>query len=123
MERIVQEFFSKPNRDFQFQKKRHGSSTIFHCRGALSLGSYASLEQFGKEIRKTTAKRIVLDLREVVHIDSLGIGTLAALFKDARRSKVELVLVPSSEVRQSLETVGLAKVFPSFDSLDEASKR
>jgi anti-anti-sigma factor len=120
MERIVQEYISKPNLGFDFSHEARAEADVFRCRGAFSLGSYADLNGLAKAIRQSSKKRIVLDLREVAHIDSTGIGTLAAIYKDTSAASREVCVVPSSPVRLALGLAKLDSFVRMLDSLDAA---
>ena len=107
MEKIVQEYISKPNLGFEFTYEQRGEAAVFRCSGALSLGSYPDLKVLIPAIVKTKGKTLVLDMREVAHIDSAGIGTIATIFKEAQAAGREFRIVPSTPVRLAL---GLAKI-------------
>lgn len=120
MERIVQEFISKPNLGFEFSREQKGDTAVFHCHGAFSLGSYPDLNVLARKIRETKEKKIVLDMLDVAHIDSAGIGTLATVFKDARAKHRDLRIVPSAAVREGLTMVKINKLLRLYDSLESA---
>ena len=120
MERILREHISKPNLGFEFSEEQRGSAVLFTCRGAFSLGSYAELESMERATRKLASKRIVLDMRQVAHIDSTGIGTLAAILTNAMDAKGEVRLVPSSAVKLAVGLARLDSFLQSFDSLESA---
>ena len=119
MQRIVQEYI-KPNLGFHFTPEARGGAVIFQCRGAFSLGSYADLNQLVAAVRDAKGKRIVLDLSQVGHIDSAGIGTLATIYKDVRGAGRELRIVPSTSVRLALGLVKIDKLLSICDSVDAA---
>ena len=120
MEEIVKEYISKPNLGLQFDEETHGETFVVRCRGAFSLGSYSRLDEIGKKVKAAKAKRVVLDLHGVQHMDSTGMGTLATIFKETRAAGRDLVLVPSPEVRTILVTVNLDKVFPLAETVEAA---
>lgn len=120
MEKALQDLLAKLNQGLEIKQETRGSDVIFHCRGAFSLGSYNTLDGIGKKIRETDAQRVVLDMRDVLHMDSTGLGTLAMMFKDARSAGKQLVVIPSDEVRSHLEPIHLDKVFPLAKDLNAA---
>jgi anti-sigma B factor antagonist len=64
---------------------------------------------------------VVVNLAGVNFIDSTGIGVLVGVWHRARaRGGSMAVAVPSRQVQGILDTTGLAKVFPIFDSETEA---
>jgi len=116
----IENLMSRPSLGLHFKKENRGAAAVFHCRGAFSLGSYPQLNEISEEIRKTQAKKIVLNLRDVVYIDSTGLGTLATALKDTRGASRDLVLVPSREVREVLTLASLEKAFQVFENVDDA---
>jgi anti-sigma B factor antagonist len=64
---------------------------------------------------------VVVHLAGVNFIDSTAIGVLVGVWHRARARGGSMALaVPSRQVRGILDTTGLAKVFPIFDSETEA---
>jgi anti-sigma B factor antagonist len=110
----------KPNVGFDFARESRGNVPMFRCRGAFSLGSYANLNDLTAAIHDSTGARIVLDLSEISHIDSAGIGTLATIFKDCRTAGRDLRIVPSTPVRLALGLVKIDKLLRLCDSVDAA---
>ena len=120
MERILQQHISKPNLGLEFSQQQQGDAMVFTCHGAFSLGSYSDLDGFERAVRAQTAKRIVLDMREVAHIDSTGIGALATIVRDVASASREVRLVPSQAVKLAVGLARLDTFLPSFDSLEAA---
>lgn len=120
MERIREEFITKPNQPLLIRKTKRGAAIVFTCQGAFSLVNHDHLHEVEDAIGKVEENRIVLDLREVTFLDSSGLGTLAATLKKAQERGKELVLVPSAAARSTLATAGLEKVFLLFDTVDDA---
>ena len=121
MKDSVREFIGRQSQRLDIDLKKQGPVTIIRCRGAFSLVNHTYLDDLVGLIHTAEGKRIVIDLLEVQHIDSTGLGTLATAFKDSRSRSVELILVPSSEVRTAIAAVCLDKVFQLADNLEAAS--
>ncbi len=67
--------------------------------------------------------RVVLDMAGVEAIDSSGLGTILFLAKKCRALGGDLKIISiSPEVKTVFEIVQFDKIFPVFDSLDEAVK-
>jgi anti-anti-sigma factor len=66
--------------------------------------------------------RIVIDLTRVTFLDSSGMATMVgALNRNHHRQRGTLCLVgPSGLVLRALQVTDLTKLFPIYDSLDEA---
>ena len=60
-------------------------------------------------------KRIILDLTDLVRMDSMGLGTLARLYVSARREGCSLQLINlGKQVRLLLETSHMLEAFTSL---------
>ena len=79
-----------------------------------------SLHMFVKDLLKKS-RHIVLDLGEVTHIDSGGLGTLVALYVSARRFGGNIKLANlKSHANEVLQITKLVTVFEVFDQADDA---
>jgi anti-anti-sigma factor len=90
---------------------RGGNAVIVHCLGRLVSGAndilYNELSQLMPDY-----KRIVLDLTDLTHIDSTGLGTLARLFIHSRSEGCSLELFNlGKQVRQLLGLTNLLSIF------------
>lgn len=95
--------------------------TVVHCSGFLIFGEEsASLRILVKDLLKQS-RQIVLDLRDVNHIDSAGLGTLVGLYLSARNFGGGIKLADvSSRVNRSLQITKLVRVFEVFDKAEDA---
>lgn len=67
------------------------------------------------------ANRIVVDLADVVTVDSAVIGALISGLKAARTAGGDLrIVAPGNYVAQVLEVTNLAKALPAYTSVDSA---
>lgn len=67
------------------------------------------------------ASRVVVDLSSTTYIDSTTLGVLLGALKRLRPNGGELVLVcPERNIRKVFEITSLDRVFPIYDSTDEA---
>ncbi len=62
---------------------RSGDSAVVRCSGRLVWGVSDLLYLQGKQLI-TDCKRIVLDLGDVTHMDSMGLGTVVRLYVSAK---------------------------------------
>ncbi len=111
---------SRQNQRLQFTEEARSGATLFECRGSFSLVSHDCLDKLVQKMRRVESRRVVLDMRQVLHMDSTGMGTLATAFKDLRAAGKDLVLVPSQEVRSSLAAVSLDRVFSMKENVESA---
>jgi anti-anti-sigma factor len=116
---IIREITS-PSARFVFHKETQPDTLLFRCQGAFSLVNHAQLDALMDEVTRAQAGRIILDLSQVVHADSAGIGTLAMAVKHSLTAAKRLVLVPSDPVRVLLDTSQLSRAVPTVSSLEEA---
>jgi len=64
---------------------------------------------------------VILDLQNVTHLTSAGIGAILLLRKKVQEAGGRLVLArPSPRLRRLLDTVNLPKLVPVVGTLDEA---
>ena len=86
-------------------------ATIVRCRGHLISGF---TDGFHAKIKPLIAnkKRIVLDLSEIVWMDSMGLGTLVGLYTSAKGAGCELELLKiGKRVRELLGLTNLLDIF------------
>jgi anti-sigma B factor antagonist len=66
-------------------------------------------------------RRLVVNLASVTFMDSTGIGVLVGIWRRVQDGRGALALAaPSPQVQRTLNTAGLAKVLPVYDSEEEA---
>jgi anti-anti-sigma factor len=92
--------------------ERHGDTAVVRCRGKLVAGVndvlYAKVSPLIPECR-----RILLDLTDLTHMDSMGLGTIVRLYVSSKASAgcdLELVNL-GKRIRQLLATTNLLAVF------------
>jgi bifunctional UDP-N-acetylglucosamine pyrophosphorylase/glucosamine-1-phosphate N-acetyltransferase len=98
-----------------------GPVTVFSVSGRITLGDPAT--QLGQKIRQALEggrRQLVVNLADVVYIDSVGTGTLVDATMAARKSggQLKLASIPR-KVRDLLEPTGLCRVFEIYP--DEAA--
>jgi steroid delta-isomerase-like uncharacterized protein len=94
---------------------------VVYLSGAILFGEEsASLRMLVKELLNKS-RHIVLDLGEVTHIDSDGLGTLVGLYVSARRFGGNIKLANlGSRANEVLQITKLVTVFEVFDKADDA---
>jgi len=92
--------------------------------GALDYGSSPLLkEQADAALGATDHPHLVIDLTEVTFCDSTGYGVLMYTLTRVRRLAGSLVLVgPSAVMRQRLRRLGVADLFDTRRTVEEAVK-
>ena len=95
---------------------------VVYLRGAILFGEEsASLRIFVKDLLNKSHHQIVLDLGDVTHIDSCGVGILAGLYFSARLIGGDIKLANlSSHANEVLQITKLATVYQIFDKAKDA---
>lgn len=104
----------------ELAKRESGDVTIVDLRGRCTLGEETEL--LGRDLKKLTdggCRKILLNLTELLQIDSTGVSTIVAVYVSLRRLKGELKLLhPTGRVQTVLEVTHMLQVIPNFE--DEA---
>ena len=112
--------FEAPDYSLRYEKETRGDALIFHCRGGFSLVNHGLLDQIITQIKAAKERKIILDLGGIRFMDSVGMGTIAAIQKHNMAHSMELVIVSNDIVGKLLSTSGLNRVIRVARSLDEA---
>ncbi|MFZ0635522.1 MAG: STAS domain-containing protein [Candidatus Acidiferrales bacterium] len=88
-------------------------ATVVQCRGRLTTETTSILKAEVKSMMPHT-KRIILDLNELVRMDSSGLGTLVSLYVSAKSAGCELSLINMSKPIRDL--LGLSHLLTVFES-------
>jgi anti-sigma B factor antagonist len=97
-------------------ERRAGNAAIVHCHGKLVAGVTDVLSSGVTELIPGT-KRIVLDLSDLKHTDSMGLGTLVRLYVSAKSAGCSLELTHLSKQIQHL--LGLTNMLSVFTVVGE----
>jgi anti-sigma B factor antagonist len=86
-------------------------ATVVHCRGMLTAG-YTELLHVEMKKHIPQSKRLVLDLTDLVYMDSMGLGAIASLYVSARTAGCRLELVNlSKRVRELFSITNMLSLF------------
>ena len=90
--------------------ERSGDQVVVRCHGKLTAGVcedlYAKVRQFIPD-----SKCIVLDLTDLTHMDSMGLGTIVRLYVSAKSAGCKLQLINvGARIRQLLGITNLLSV-------------
>jgi anti-sigma B factor antagonist len=96
---------------FSTEIQQSADATVVRCQGALVSSTSNILQREVKELIGGSEK-IVLDLKDLTYIDSMGIGSLVRLYVSAKSSGCSLQLINiGGRVRQVLGVTNLLTVF------------
>jgi anti-sigma B factor antagonist len=99
-------------------QNQQGSISVFTLEGRADSVSGDQLEQM---LRKANTFRMILDMSQLMYINSAGLRVLGAMLTENQPGGGDLLLVvPSSKVRRVFEIIGFDKFFRLFDSIDAA---
>jgi anti-sigma B factor antagonist len=92
--------------------------TIVDCSGRMTLGEGSGiLKDVVRELLSKGEKKILLNLGEVNHIDSSGIGELFSAFTTVRKEGGELKLINLPKTIRSF--LQITKLYSAFDVKDD----
>ena len=109
-----------PDYSLRYEKEIRGDTLLFLCRGGFSLANHAFLDRILNEIKEAPQRKIALDLGGIRYLDSVGMGTIAAILKHTMAHSVDFALVTNPIVNKLLCTSGLDRVIRVTQSLEEA---
>jgi len=97
-----------------FEIERSGDQAVVRCHGKLVAGLnemlYAAVRPMIPD-----ARRIVLDLTDITHMDSMGLGSVVRLYVSAKSAGCDLELVNFGErIRKLLSTTHLLSVLAAI---------
>jgi anti-sigma B factor antagonist len=96
---------------FSMRTEARGEFTVVHCTGGLTSEHSPALKAHVRAMLPQT-KRIVLDLRELVRMDSAGLGVIVGLYVSAKKDHCELLLINyNKSVRDLLGLTNLLSIF------------
>ena len=95
---------------------------LIKLAGRLMLGlESAQLESMAIDLYDRGARKLVIDLGAVTHIDSTGIGRCIACLNKAMQVKGQLHMASAKgQVRDSFRVTRLDRMFRFYDTLEEA---
>ena len=111
---------SAPGSRFKLRIQATPESTLVICSGRLTADIAAEFKQEVRALVPQT-KRIVLDLGEVVFMDSSGLGAIIAVYVTAKKAPCELQLINLSKKIRDL--LGMTKLLSVFESTGQYGGR
>jgi len=94
---------------------------VVYLSGAIFFGEESASLRFLVKASLNKSHQIVLDLGEVTHIDSGGLGTLVGLYASARKIGGDIKLARlGRRAKEVLHITRLVTVFDVFDKAEDA---
>ncbi len=111
------------DRSLQMEVSRIGQAVVITVHGSASM---VDAPRLGEELQRLADRphsTIILDLTDLNFIGAEGIDALLLARKrlDVQQGQIRLVH-PNEGIRRILELTRLTKIFPVFDSLEDALK-
>ena len=96
---------------------------VVSLMGRLDLFSKNAFQELLEKHRNLGTKGLIVDLKGVSFIDSVGLGMLTVAAKTFQGVKGKLILVnPQDTVKHILDQMNFSKVLPLFSADDEFSQ-
>jgi anti-sigma B factor antagonist len=104
------------------QEQRFDATAIAILDGELDASSVGDVALKLRRMVENQSLRLIVDLAQVVYLDSAGINLLYAVGGElrARQQELHLVIEPGSPIERTLAIVGADRAFPVHASRDEA---
>ncbi len=100
------------------------STWVLAISGKLLFDARHAFQSAMSAAQQTFPRLIILDLEELVHIDSAGLGLLAVAHRNLTPMGIGLAIANAQKtVRDILLLTNMDKMYPLHDSVAEASKR
>jgi anti-anti-sigma factor len=104
----------------RLRTQTQGDETVIQCIGRLTIEHAEVLKRHGKSVIPQT-KRLVLDMKDVVWMDSAGIGALVGLYVSAKKAGCEFILVNYNKTIRDL--LGITHLLSVFETCAKAGMR
>src|SRR5579862_4113372 len=102
-----------PMSNLTLETRPWDDAMIVQCKGRLTVEHSAALKNHVRNLLPAS-RRIIVDLREVSHMDSSGLGAIVALYISSKKCGSELVLINyNKSIRNLLGLTNLLSVFES----------
>lgn len=107
-------------KDFHIGK----NALIFHLQGEIDQHAATQLkERIDIEIESSTKRNLIIDLKDVVLMDSSGIGLIVGRYKLVSSIGGKFAVCGASEhIRKMLELSGITKIIKHYKTIAEAEK-
>ena len=105
----------------EFEKVERENVSVLKISGNLDTSTYKLLKGALKELINEQHYNIVVDMRKVVQINYMGVGTLLERLRQVRRQSGDLKLAClNGFTRKTLSMVGASKVFETYETEEDA---
>lgn len=96
----------------EFEIQQVNTKMIVFVFGEITRSYSSILSQFMTVVNNTDKSRVIIDLSQVIQMDSFGIGTLVYFWRELANEKRELIFRdPSQKIFTLLNRTGLDRIF------------
>ncbi|MBZ4682700.1 MAG: anti-sigma factor antagonist [Fusobacteriaceae bacterium] len=107
--------------NFEILEEKIGDTIILRVKGELDALVAPQLKDKLIKLTENGVKKIIIDFKELVHINSLAMGILRGRLKEIRENDGDLKLINlNSHISTIFEMVGLDELFDIYDNENEA---
>ncbi len=107
--------------DLGIAVRRNGSVTVIQLTGELDAYTSARFREVMVDAIEDGGANLIVSMANVEYIDSSGLGALVGGLKRSSERNGKIVIVCAQpQVRKVFEITGLEKVFPLFESEEQA---
>jgi anti-sigma B factor antagonist len=107
--------------ELSLNHRQDDDKTVLEVAGEVDVYTAPKLREKLVELVGDGHYKIIVDMTKVEFLDSTGLGVLVGGLKRVRSHDGSLALVCNQErILKIFRITGLTKVFPMYDSLDEA---
>lgn len=105
----------------EFEKVNRENVSVLKVSGNLDTSTSKLLKKALLDLVKEEHYNIVVDMRKVVQINYMGVGTLLERLRQVRKLSGDLKLAGLNQItRKALSMVGASKVFETYDNEEAA---
>ena len=105
---------------FSMRTETRDGATLVVCAGRLTSEHADKFKKHGRE-QVSSAKRVVIDFKEVVRMDSSGLGALVGIYVSAKKANCEFLLVNYNASIKDL--LGITNVLSMFEDCARSGLR
>lgn len=108
--------------DLDVDTARRGEASVLNLRGEIDVYTAPRLRQALIDLVDSGAKKIVVDMENVDFLDSTGLGVLVGSLKRVKGEDGTMAIVATQDkILKIFDITGLNKVFPMYESVEEAA--
>jgi anti-sigma B factor antagonist len=105
----------------EFEKVKHENVSVLKVSGNLDTSTSRLLKEVLMELIKERHYNIVVDMKKVIQINYMGVGTLLERLRQVRKQSGDLKLARLNRVtRKAISMVGASKVFETYETEEGA---